>query len=213
MTATCGNELTLICQKETWIMNLRRPTLLVGIIFLVLSPAVEGKGKNKKPPPKDPQDAIEVVGHIPPTGGAVARFLTTQHYSSYYLYVEHGDGKNVTLIDVSQTTQPVVLADILSVPNGGSGSLFAVAGTAALISEQATNVPEATPQTIRIMDFSDPKQPKLAREFSGVTAMSRDERRGLIFLANTEGIWILHQSFAEDPEIEREYARHVLYDH
>jgi hypothetical protein len=43
--------------------------------------------------------------------------------------------------------------------------------------------------------------------------MSRDERRGLIFLANPEGIWILHQSFAEDPEVEKEYARRILYDH
>ena len=187
--------------------------VFVAVGLLALSPDAQCKDKKKKPPPKDPQDAIEVVGHIPPTGETVARFLTTQHYSSYYLYVEHQGGKNVTLIDVSQTTQPLVLADIPSAPSGGSASLFAVAGTAALISEQTATAPPVNPQTIRIMDFSDPKQPKVAREFAGVTAMSRDDRRGLIFLANPEGIWILHQDFAEDPEVEREYARHVLYDH
>jgi hypothetical protein len=63
------------------------------------------------------------------------------------------------------------------------------------------------------MDFSDPLHPKVAREFTGVTAISRDERRGLIYVANAEGVWILQQSFAEDPEVEREYAHHVLYDH
>ena len=68
-------------------------------------------------------------------------------------------------------------------------------------------------QTIRIMDFSDPLHPKVAREFTGVTALSRDDRRGLIFVANPEGVWILHQSFAEDPEVEKAYAHHVLYDH
>lgn len=179
----------------------------------VLSSNALCKDKKKKSPPKDPQDAIEVVGHIPPTGGAVTRFLSTQHYSSFYLYVEHEGGKNVTLIDVSKTTQPIVLAEIPSAPNGGTGSLFAVTGTAALITGQAPNPPAVNPQTIRIMDFSDPKQPKVAREFAGVTAMSRDDQRGLIFLANPEGIWILHQNFATDPEVEREYARHVLYDH
>ena len=191
-----------------------RPMLVVGIfVFLALPGVSEGKGKNKKAPPKDPQDAIEVVGHIAPTGAAVTRFLSTQHYSSYYLYVEHEGGKDVTLIDVSKTSQPVVLADIPSAPNGGSASLFAVAGTAALIGEGTTTAPTMSPQTIRIMDFSDPKQPKVASEFAGVTAMSRDDQRGLIFVANSEGIWILHRTFAMDPEVEREYARHVLYDH
>lgn len=186
-------------------------TLFVGV--LVFSPDALCKGKKKKAPPQDPQDAIEVVGHIPVTGGPVTRFLSTTHYSSYYLYVEHDGSKNVTLIDISKAAQPVVLADIPSSANGGSGSLFAVAGTAALITEPAGSVPAVKPQTIRIMDFSDPKQPKVAREFAGVTAISRDDQRGLIFLANPEGIWILHQNFALDPEVEKEYARHVLYDH
>ena len=59
------------------------------------------------------------------------------------------------------------------------------------------------------MDFSDPKNPKVAREFTGVTAMSRDDRRGLIFIANAEGIWILQQHLAEDPEVEKAYAHYV----
>jgi hypothetical protein len=114
---------------------------------------------------------------------------------------------------VSKTAEPVVLADIPSAPNGASANLFAVAGTAALTSDQTANVLVMPSKTIRIMDFSDPKQPKVSREFSGVTAMSRDDRRGLIFLSNADGIWILHQSLAQDPEVEKEYGRHVLYDH
>jgi len=187
--------------------------VLVGVTLLAYSPGARAKDKKKTTPPKDPQDAIEVVGHIPPAGGAVTRFLSTQHYSSYYLYVEHEGGRSVTLVDVSKTAQPVVLAEIPSALNGGAGSLFVVAGTAALLSGQVAGDPVTDPQTIRIMDFSDPKRPKVAREFSGVTAMSRDDRRGLIFVANPEGIWILHQSLAEDPEVEKEYARHVVYDH
>ena len=51
------------------------------------------------------------------------------------------------------------------------------------------------------MDFSDPQHPKVAREFAGVTAITTDD--GLIFLANADGIWILHQTLAEDPEVEK----------
>ena len=139
----------------------------------------------------------------------MTRFLTTQHYSSYYLYAEHNSG-SVTLIDVTKTSRPSVLSDV-SYP---TGSLAVVAGTAALVtSESAGSPPAPAPQTIKIMDFSDPRNPKVTREFTSVTAMSRDDRRGLVFVANTDGIWILRQRLAEDPEVEKAYADYVLYSH
>ena len=187
--------------------------LPVVVGLLVSSPAIQGKGKKKKPPPRDPQDGIEVVGHVPPGGGAVTQFLLTQHFSSYYLYAEHEGGKNVTLIDVSNASQPAFLFELPSPPSGSAGRFLAVAGTAALITEPMPKAPSVAPQTVRIMDYSDPKQASVVREFTGVTALSTDPSRELIFLANPEGIWILHQSVAEDPEVQREYAHHVLYDH
>jgi hypothetical protein len=59
------------------------------------------------------------------------------------------------------------------------------------------------------MDFSDPAHPKVTRQFDGVTAVERTH--GLILLANPEGIWILSEHLAEDPEVEAEYARRVVY--
>jgi hypothetical protein len=187
-------------------------TLIAGMVVIPVS--VLAKDKKGKSTAKDPQDAIEVVGHIASTNGPVTRFLVTQHYSSYYLYAEHGTSGNVTLIDITKTGQPTVLSDVSYASGGGSDSLVAVSGTAAVVGSAPSNAtPSPAPQTIRIMDFSDPQHPKVAHEFSGVTAMSRDERRGLIFVANPEGIWILHQSLAQDPEVEKEYARYVLYAH
>jgi len=195
-------------------MRLLSNSLVLSVGLLALSTAVQAKNKKVKTPPKEPQDEIEVVGHIPLTNGPVRRFVSTQHFSSYYLYVEYAGSKSVTLIDVTKAARPAVLADVSYPSNGGDTSLFTVAGTAALVTEEPGSAAQASAvQTIRIMDFSDPLHPKVAREFSGVTALSRDERRGLIFVANSEGVWILHQSLAEDPEVEKAYAHHVLYDH
>jgi hypothetical protein len=186
--------------------------LLIGLT--TFAPGVNAKDKKPKTPPPVPIDEIQVVGHIPLTDGPVKRFLVTQHYSSYYLYAEHDSGKSVTLIDVTKTNRPSILADVSYTPGSGANSLTAVAGTAALVSsEPAAGAPVAPPQTVRIMDFSDPQNPKVAREFAGVTAMSQDERRGLIFVANADGIWILRQHLAEDPEVEKAYAHYVLYSH
>ena len=190
----------------------RLSSLLLVAGLTVFAPTVNAKSNRLTSPA--PKDEIEVVGHIPLTEGPVTRFLTTQHYSSFYLYAEHQGGRSVTLIDVTKTSRPSVLSDVSYPSNNGSDSLAVVAGTAALVTSDAV-APTATPalQTIRIMDFSDPRNPKVAREFTGVTAMSRDDRRGLVFVANMEGIWILRQRLAEDPEVEKAYADYVLYSH
>ena len=169
--------------------------------------------RKHKSSPSQPLDAIKVVGHIPLASDPITRFVCTQHYSSDYLYAEHGAGKDITLIDITKTDQPSVLANVPDAPDGGSEGLVAVAGTAALVStEQGNPTAAPTPQTLRIMDFSDPQHPKIAREFTGVTAIGRDEKRGLVFVANSAGIWILQQDFAEDPKVEAEYTRYVLYN-
>ena len=197
--------------RVSW-YQLSSVVLLAGLAIIV--PVVNARNKTPKVPPSAPRDEIQVAGHISLTDGPVTRFLTTQHYSSYYLYAEHDGTKSVTLIDVTRTSQPSVLADVAYAPSGGAASLTMVAGTAALVTtEQAPSTSIPVPQTIRIMDFSDRRHPKVTREFNGVTAMSRDDRRGLIFFANNEGIWILEQHFAEDPEVEKAYANYVLYSH
>jgi hypothetical protein len=184
---------------------------LLGAI--TLPPGAQAKNKKAKPAPKDEQDSIQVVAHIPPENGPITRFLATQHYSSYYLYAEHQTGQGVTLIDITKADRPSVLSDIPSVLPGSTDSLAVVAGTAALVTSASATASSPEAQTIRIMDFSDPQHPKVTREFLGVTATSRDDRRGLIFVANNEGIWILRQHLAEDPEVEKAYANYVLYSH
>jgi hypothetical protein len=186
-------------------------TFLAVLTTVVLPIAAQPKDKKLKPAPKDPQDSIEVVGHIPAAGGPITRFMITQHYSSSYLYAEHEAGKGVTMIDVSKANRPSLLADVPVTLPAGSDSLSVVAGTAALVTTEP--VVQATPatQTIRIVDFSDPQHPKVTREFAGVTATARDDRRGLIFVANGDGVWILQQRLAEDPEVERAYANYVVY--
>ena len=117
------------------------------------------------------------------------------------------------MVDVTKATQPALLADVPYTGYGGSEALVAVAGTAALVSSELNDPPSAPPQSLKIMDFSDPQHPRVAREFTGVTAVGRDNQRGLVYVANSEGIWILQQHFALDPEVEAEYTRQVLYDH
>lgn len=181
---------------------------LFSIVVMVAAiPSLDAKDKKSK---LDPQDTIEVVAHIPATTGPVRRFMTTQHYSREYLYVEHDAGQGVTLVDITNSSHPLVLGEVSYPASGGATTLVAVSGTAVLVTNQPA-LASSTAQSIRIMDFSDVKNPRVAREFSRVTAITRDEPRRLIFVANDEGIWILHQRLAEDPEVERAYDYYIRY--
>src|SRR5580698_9982069 len=104
-----------------------RFTLVLGLAILIPLSA-----KDKKPKSL-PQDTIEVVAHIAITSGPVLRLLTTEHYSSHYLYAEHAAGAPVTLIDTTKADHPAVLAEV-AYPSTGSDSLVVVSGTAALVS-------------------------------------------------------------------------------
>jgi hypothetical protein len=192
------------CDRLSWVA-------FFACIF-ALSPAAQSESIKAKADEKAPQDEIEVVGYVPLTGGPVRRLLPTEHYSSYYLYAERDAGKGVTLIDVTKATQPFVSAEIAYPSKLGLTGLLTVAGTAALITDGQEAATAVRQQTIRIIDFSESRNPKVVREFTGVTATSLDGRRGLIFVANTEGVWILHQNLAEDPEIGMAYAHRLLYD-
>ncbi|HLI82585.1 MAG TPA: hypothetical protein VKV17_01640 [Bryobacteraceae bacterium] len=168
---------------------------IICLVFVGGAARASAQANNAQPAPKDLQDQIEVVGHISVPGPPVTSFVVTQHYGRNYLYAEHEGGKEINLIDITNGAQPLVLSNVFS-QLGGGASLVAATGTAALTIEGSSSSSGASaPQTIRIMDLSDPQHPTVAREFTGVTAMTRDEQRGLIFLANGDGIWILRQGF------------------
>ncbi len=191
-------------------MSHHRPvTTLVGIILCIS--AVDAKDKELKASPM-PHDTIEIVGHIALSGSSITSFIDTQHYSSDYLYAEHGADGGLTLIDVTDARKPTVLANVRVSPGPRAETLLAVAGTAALVDSQL-NVSDPAPpaQTVKIMDFSDPRKPVVARAFTGVTAIGRNDARGLIFLANAEGVWILQQHFAPDPALKKAYEDYIDY--
>jgi hypothetical protein len=49
-------------------------------------------------------------------------------------------------------------------------------------------------ETVRVLDMSDPRDPKTLQEFNGVTSVLPDGGHGLIYLTNNEGLWILRYS-------------------
>jgi hypothetical protein len=169
-----------------------------------------------KHPQKPPEDQIRVVAHIPLSGGAVERFDTTKHYQRNYLYAEYQSGKGVAVIDVTKPESPVVLAEAAYPADVKSNSLVAVAGSAALVAGSPAMSPSSTSapaRTIRIMSFAQPDHPAVQQQFDGVTAIGSDARRGLVFLSNADGLWVLQEELAIDPAEEARWEHEMLDNH
>lgn len=49
-------------------------------------------------------------------------------------------------------------------------------------------------ETVKILDLSDPAHPKVLQTFTGVTSILQDPSRGLIYLANSDGLWNLNHA-------------------
>jgi len=188
--------------------------IAVFMMVAMVASSFTASAKSKAKPAAQPQDQINVLANVPVTGGPITRFTMTQHYSRSYLYLEHASHL-LTLVDVTDAQHPTVVAN-LDLPATGSETVLTAAGDAALISSESASSPTPAPvkeKTMTIVSFADRAHPQTIRQFNKVTCSGVDDHRGLVFVANDEGLWILHRNPAEDPEVQERYAHEVLYNH
>jgi hypothetical protein len=56
-----------------------------------------------------------------------------------------------------------------------------------------------SPESVRVLDISDPANPRTLQTFEGVTSILAEDSRSLIYIANGEGLWILRHMQARPP--------------
>src|SRR5205085_10610861 len=132
-------------------------------------------------------DQIEVIGHISFDGTGVTKLTTGEHWRRNYLYLSSA-GK-VTVVDVTNGARPSITNEYRHSLPAAQAQVQVVVGNAVLFADAqpATHVPSS----ICIMSFANPADPKIVRQFTKVTGFLIDSRRGLVYVVNNEGLWIL----------------------
>jgi len=100
------------------------------------------------------------------------------------------------IVDVTQPEKPTLLKRTAESNQSTAGNLQMVTPDVAI-----AEAPEKTPttltnsnrptETVRLLDLSDPGNPKTLETFNKVTSLLPDGGHGLIYLTNNEGLWIL----------------------
>jgi hypothetical protein len=174
-----GNKLTAVA------------ALLAGLA--AISPNAGAKHRDGRLNP----EPASVVAHLPLPGITVSQLELQQDGSKQYLYVEGVSKDGFAIVDVTKPGQPDVIKSE-AWPNGAStGKLQLVSGRLALAeARDSTTETVSRTETLKVLDLSDPANPRTVLTFSGVTSTLADDAHNLVYITNGEGLWILRNNQA-----------------
>jgi len=162
-------------------------------VVLMSAPRISANTKPTEVPAK-------VIAHLPLKDAPGSEMLLQNKGDKQYLYVQKASKQGFTVIDVTKPVLP-------SLVNRSAQSSDAIAGKLEIVGPDVglAEVPdknskgvirntESPTETVKILDLSDPAHPKVLQTFTGVTSILQDPSRGLIYLTNNDGLWILNHS-------------------
>ncbi|MGA2644811.1 MAG: hypothetical protein ABSF15_08855 [Candidatus Sulfotelmatobacter sp.] len=151
---------------------------------------------SEQPAPKPTDVPATVIAHLPLPQATGSQMLLQREKGKQYLYVQQAAKQGFMIVDVSKPEQPNLLKRTAESNQATSGNLQIVSPDVAI-----AEAPEKTPatltssshstETVRVLDLSDPQNPKTLETFNKVTSLLPDGGHGLIYLTNNDGLWIL----------------------
>jgi hypothetical protein len=183
---------------------------VLGLLLLasLVVPNALAKTKNEPPTQK-----ASVIAHLLLPGTPVSQLLLRQQGSKGYLYIQQTGKEGFTIVDVTQPEHPNVVKDVTLADKSGNEKLemlgngvvlaetpdsSAAGGTLHELSpakaQTASGAAEPRTESIRVLDLSDPKNPRTLQTFDGVTNVLAEDTRNLIYITNGQGLWILRHN-------------------
>jgi hypothetical protein len=160
---------------------------------------------SEQPAPKPTDVPATVISHLSLPQAAGSQMLLQRENGKQYLYVQQSGKQGFMVVDVSHPDKPSLLKRSAESNQATSGNLEMVTPDIAI-----AEAPEKTPttlsnsnrptETVRVLDLSDPRNPKTLETFNKVTSLLADGGHGLVYLTNNEGLYILrynHPSLLE----------------
>jgi hypothetical protein len=171
-----------------------RALSVCAVMFLLLisvSAASENKIDSK------PTDVpATVIAHLPLPQATGSQMLLQKEKGRQYLYVQQASKQGFMVVDVSKPEQPSLLKRTVESNQATAGTLQVISPDIAIAEApektSATLTSNSHPtETVRVLDLSDPKNPKTLETFNKVTSLLPDGGHGLIYLTNNDGLYVL----------------------
>jgi hypothetical protein len=167
---------------------------LLVLSFLLFPAALAGA--NDQPATKPTDVPATVIAHLPLPESTGSEMMLQKEHGKQYLYVQQAGKPGYMVVDVSHPDAPALLKRAAGSNQATEGDLKMVTPNVAI-----AEAPEKTPdtltstkhltETVRVLDLTDPKSPKTLETFANVTSTLADGRHGLLYVANSDGLWVL----------------------
>ena len=170
----------------------RTRVLVFSLLFLPATLASAGETKPTDVP-------ATVIAHLPLPQATGTQMLLQKENGKQYLYVQQAGKQGFMVVDVSKPDKPNLLKQAAGANQATSGNLDIVSPSVAIAEAPEKNSSTLTSsthptETVRVLDLTDPKNPKTLETFNKVTSVLPDGGHGLIYLTNNEGLWVLRYS-------------------
>jgi hypothetical protein len=168
------------------------------VLSFLLFPALLASA-NDQPTAKPTEVPATVIGHLPLPQATGSEMMLQKEHGKQYLYVQQASRPGYMVVDVSHPDAPSLMTRTPGSNQATEGNIKMVTPNVAI-----AEAPEKTPETlssnkhatetVRVLDLSDPKNPKTLETFTKVTSTLADGRHGLLYVANNDGLWVLRYS-------------------
>jgi hypothetical protein len=169
----------------------------IGLMLLTLFAAFASSAVASNKPTKPEELTATVLAHTPLPSAPGNQILMVRKGDKQYLYIQEASRQGYMIVEVTKANQPNVLKSTAPSNQDTAGSMelvgpdVAIAETPEKNSAAVSNVSRPT-KSVKVLDLSDPANPKTVQTFDGVTGVLQDS--GRIYLTNNEGLWILEYS-------------------
>jgi hypothetical protein len=164
----------------------------IGLMLLTLFAGFGCSAFASNKPAKPEEVTATLVAHTPLPSAPGNQMLMLRKGSKQYLYIQQASRQGYMIVEVTKANEPNVLKQTGQSKLDTAGNLEMVSSDVAIVEapENTAKVSVARPTTsVKVLDLSDPANPKTVQTFDGVTSVLQES--GRIFLTNNEGLWIL----------------------
>jgi hypothetical protein len=177
-------------KQETGVVrNLRSCVASLAILGLMLGISSTTWGKEHKSQPA----GVQVVGQMSFGGKVASDMAIHQANGKSYLYVQLSQPNGVVVLDITQPAKLKTVTSMLPAVEMAA-SHVSIDGNVALVAGD-TGYPSGSVQTqareqLVLWDISQPGNPRMVHEFSGVAKVIHDDRN-FIYVLDREGLWVV----------------------
>jgi hypothetical protein len=176
--------------RDRAIKSVARAAVAFIALGIAAAPSMFAKPKEKKALASN----LGVIAHVQLDGGAATHMVLMEKNGKEYLYLGVASSSGVCVFDVTTPAAPRKL-ERFAEAGGAQATDFQLVGDTLAVSsrsgEALSGSPDSASRSVTILNMTNPTDPQSIQTFAGVTSVVADNARGLIYLSNGEGLWIV----------------------